>query len=170
MKGTRPRGRSLEEDSSLRQELMHSTKEIAELLMVMILNVMIWGRCAILVRSGWSREMRTIEEYKTVFQATSTIEGRLRKDKTCFDLIEACFPGGSVTGCPKISAMRIIDELEPGSRGIYTGAFGYIDFSAIWTLISLSVPCFLTKEKFPFMSAAELSPIPFLRWNMMKLG
>ncbi|MBP6342722.1 MAG: anthranilate synthase component I family protein [Candidatus Omnitrophica bacterium] len=128
MKGTRPRGRSLEEDSSLRQELMHSTKEIAELLMVTDLERNDLGKVCDF-GSVKVKEMRTIEEYKTVFQATSTIEGRLRKDKTCFDLIEACFPGGSVTGCPKISAMRIIDELEPGSRGIYTGAFGYIDFS-----------------------------------------
>jgi para-aminobenzoate synthetase component 1 len=73
--------------------------------------------------------MRTIEEYKTVFQATSMVVGKLKADKNCFDLIEACFPGGSVTGCPKISAMRLIDGLEASARGIYTGAFGYIDFS-----------------------------------------
>jgi para-aminobenzoate synthetase component 1 len=53
----------------------------------------------------------------------------LNPDKDGFDLLEACFPGGSVTGCPKISAMTIIDEIEVGKRGVYTGAFGYIDFS-----------------------------------------
>ena len=75
------------------------------------------------------QEMRTIEEYQTVFQATSTVTGKLRKDKDLFDLIEACFPSGSVTGCPKIRAMQIIEELEPTRRGPYTGALGYISFS-----------------------------------------
>ena len=128
MKGTRPRGKTPEEDTALRQELMHSKKEIAELLMVTDLERNDLGRVCEF-GSVRVREMRTIEEYKTVFQATSMIEGKLRADRNCFDLIEACFPGGSVTGCPKISAMRIIDGLEAGPRGIYTGAFGYIDFS-----------------------------------------
>ena len=74
------------------------------------------------------KEMRTLEEYKYVFQATSTVEGILRKDKDCFDLIRACFPGGSITGCPKIRAMAIIEELEPTRRGMYTGSMGYINF------------------------------------------
>jgi para-aminobenzoate synthetase component 1 len=128
MKGTRPRGRTPEEDSALRQELMHSPKEIAELLMVTDLERNDLGRVCEF-GSVKVKDMRTIEEYKTVFQATSTVEGHLKKDKNCFDLIEACFPGGSVTGCPKISAMRIIDGLERSARGVYTGAFGYIDFS-----------------------------------------
>lgn len=128
MKGTRPRGETPEDDSALRQELMHSPKEIAELLMVTDLERNDLGRVC---DFGSVRviEMRAIEEYKTVFQATSCVEGTLRNDKECFDLLEACFPGGSVTGCPKISAMKIIDGLEKVNRGIYTGAFGYIDFS-----------------------------------------
>lgn len=128
MKGTRPRGATPEEDTDLRQQLLHSSKEIAELLMVTDLERNDLGRICE-VGSVRVREMRTIEEYKTVFQATSTVEGKIRADKNCFDLIEACFPGGSVTGCPKISAMRLIDGLENSGRGVYTGAFGYIDFS-----------------------------------------
>ncbi|MBL8013442.1 MAG: anthranilate synthase component I family protein [Candidatus Omnitrophica bacterium] len=128
MKGTRPRGKTPEEDSLFRQELMHSPKEIAELLMVTDLERNDLGRVCDF-GSVRVKEMRAIEEYKTVFQATSCIEGMLRKDKGCFDLLEACFPGGSVTGCPKISAMKIIDDIEKVKRGIYTGAFGYIDFS-----------------------------------------
>lgn len=128
MKGTRPRGKTPEEDSALRQELLHSAKEIAELLMVTDLERNDLGRVCEF-GSVKVRDMRTIEEYKTVFQATSTIEGTLSDQKDCFDLLEACFPGGSVTGCPKLSAMKIIDGLEKARRGIYTGAFGYIDFS-----------------------------------------
>lgn len=128
MKGTRPRGNTPEEDSALRQELLHSAKEIAELLMVTDLERNDLGRVCEF-GSVKVREMRTIEEYKTVFQATSTIEGALSAQKDCFDLLEACFPGGSVTGCPKLSAMKIIDGIEKARRDIYTGAFGYIDFS-----------------------------------------
>ena len=128
MKGTRPRGRTPEEDSVLRQELLHSSKEIAELLMVTDLERNDLGRVCEFT-SIRVKEMRTIEEYKTVFQATSTVEGTLQSQKDSFDLLEACFPGGSVTGCPKISAMNIIAGIEKGRRGIYTGAFGYIDFS-----------------------------------------
>jgi para-aminobenzoate synthetase component 1 len=128
MKGTRPRGRTPEEDTVFRQELLHSKKEIAELLMVTDLERNDLGRVCEF-GSVRVKEMRTIEEYKTVFQATSMVEGKLRADRNCFDLIEACFPGGSVTGCPKISAMRLIDGLEVSKRGVYTGAFGYIDFS-----------------------------------------
>lgn len=75
------------------------------------------------------KEMRTLEEYEYVFQATSTIEGILSKDKDCFDLVQACFPGGSITGCPKIRAMEIIEELEPSRRGMYSGSLGYISFN-----------------------------------------
>jgi para-aminobenzoate synthetase component 1 len=73
--------------------------------------------------------MRSIETYSSVFQATSTVQGRLRRDCDAFDLLEATFPSGSVTGCPKIEAMKIIKKLEHGSRGLYTGALGYISFS-----------------------------------------
>jgi para-aminobenzoate synthetase component I len=128
MKGTRPRGLDPDEDARLKSELLKSEKEIAELLMVTDLERNDLGRVCEF-GSVKVREMREIEEYKTVFQATSTVEGALRRECDGFDLIEACFPGGSVTGCPKIRAMQIIDELEVGRRGIYTGAFGYLDFS-----------------------------------------
>jgi para-aminobenzoate synthetase component 1 len=72
--------------------------------------------------------LREIEEYSTVFQTTATIQGRLHKGKDRIDLLRACFPGGSITGCPKIRAMEIIEELEPGRRSIYTGCLGYLSF------------------------------------------
>ncbi|MBI5416231.1 MAG: aminodeoxychorismate synthase component I [Candidatus Omnitrophica bacterium] len=128
MKGTRPRGLELSEDRRLRDEIEQSAKDKAELLMVTDLERNDLGKVCD-YSSVRVREMRRIEEYKYVFQATSTVEGMLRPDKDCFDLIEACFPGGSITGCPKIRAMEIIEELEPVRRGPYTGSMGYIDFA-----------------------------------------
>lgn len=128
MKGTRPRGKENFEDQRLRSEIEHSPKDQAELLMITDLERNDLGKVC---RYGSVRveEMRAIEEYNYVFQATSSVAGVLREDKDCFDLIEACFPGGSITGCPKIRAMEIIEELEPTRRGPYTGSMGYIDFS-----------------------------------------
>ena len=69
---------------------------------------------------------RTIEAYPTVFHAVATIEGKLRDEITFCDVLRAMFPGGSITGAPKIRSMEIIDELEPTQRGVYTGSIGYI--------------------------------------------
>ncbi len=128
MKGTRPRGRELADDRRLRNEIEHSAKDKAELLMITDLERNDLGKVCD-YGSVCVKEMRAIEDYKYVFQATSTVEGTLRSDKDCFDLLEACFPGGSITGCPKIRAMEIIEQLEPTRRGPYTGSMGYIDFS-----------------------------------------
>ncbi|MCK5082984.1 MAG: anthranilate synthase component I family protein, partial [Candidatus Omnitrophica bacterium] len=108
MKGTRPRGGNDDEDRKLREELLNSAKEKAELLMITDLLRNDLGRVC-KYGSVQVKEMRAIEEYQYVFQATSTIEGVLDKGKDCFDLIQACFPGGSITGCPKIRAMEIIE-------------------------------------------------------------
>ncbi len=128
MKGTRPRGMTAQDDARLREELETSAKEIAELLMVTDLERNDLGRVC---DYGSVRvcAMRSIEEYATVFQATSTVEGQLRPDCDGFDVLNACFPSGSVTGCPKIAAMTIIDRLETVNRGLYTGALGYMSFT-----------------------------------------
>lgn len=127
MKGTRPRGRDASEDRRLRGEIMSSSKDRAELLMITDLMRNDLGKvCA--YGSVRVRQMRSIEEYRYVFQATSLVEGALAKGRDCFDVIEACFPGGSITGCPKMRAMEVIEELEPARRGIYTGSLGYISF------------------------------------------
>lgn len=128
MKGTRPRGKNLTEDKRYKKEISLSAKDKAELLMVTDLERNDLGRVCD-YGTVKVRDMRTIETYKTVYQATSTIEGLLRKDKDEFDLIKAAFPGGSITGCPKIRAMEIIEDLENCRRGIYTGILGYIDFN-----------------------------------------
>ncbi|MGD0336419.1 MAG: aminodeoxychorismate synthase component I [Candidatus Omnitrophota bacterium] len=128
MKGTRSRGRSKSEDASLKKALLDSNKDKAELTMIVDLERNDLGRaCA--YDSIRVDKLREIEKYRTVWQTTASISGRLRRENDRIDLLRACFPGGSVTGCPKIRAMEIIEELEPNRRGIYTGSLGYLSFS-----------------------------------------
>jgi len=128
MKGTRPRGTSTAEDERLARELLNSVKDRAENVMIVDLERNDLGRVC---RFGTVqvRELWTLEKYATVFQLTSTVEGRLAEGKDRIDLLRACFPGGSITGAPKVRAMEIIDELEPTRRGVYTGCIGYLSFS-----------------------------------------
>ncbi len=128
MKGTRPRGQTAEDDRRYYEELLNNSKEQAELLMVTDLERNDFGRVCDF-GSVQVEQIREIEEYRTVYQATSTVVGQLRPRKNAFDVIQACFPSGSITGCPKIRAMEIIDELESSARGTYTGALGYISFN-----------------------------------------
>jgi para-aminobenzoate synthetase component 1 len=128
MKGTRPRGADRLRDRQLKKELLESAKDKAELLMIIDLERNDLGRvCS--YDSIKVRRLRQLESYATVFQTTATIAGRLHKGKDRIDLLRACFPGGSITGCPKIRAMEIIRELEPQPRGVYTGCLGYLSFS-----------------------------------------
>ena len=149
MKGTRPRGKMPQEDARFKEELRTSPKEIAELLMVTDLERNDLGRVCT-YGSVNVKAMRTIEEYATVFQATSTVEGRLHKNFDQFDLLKATFPSGSVTGCPKIEAMKIIKKLENGSRGAYTGALGYMSFTGDMDFNVLIRTLFLEKNKITF--------------------
>jgi para-aminobenzoate synthetase component I len=133
MKGTRPRGKTPAEDERLCDELQSCPKDRAENVMIVDLVRNDFGRvCA--YRSVQVPDFLTIEPYATVFQMVSTVQGRLAEDRDCFDLIRACFPGGSMTGAPKIEAMKIIESLEPVNRGIYSGAIGYLDFSGAMDL------------------------------------
>lgn len=127
MKGTRPRTANRVFNRKLKQALIRSPKEKAELLMIVDLERNDLGRVC---EYGSVRvsKLRRIESYKSVFQAVAQIDGVLHKGKDRLDLIRACFPGGSVTGAPKIRAMEIIDSLEPHARGIYTGSLGFLSF------------------------------------------
>ncbi|WP_192034681.1 aminodeoxychorismate synthase component I [Halomonas sp. YLGW01] len=126
IKGTRPRGDTPEQDVALAKELKASAKDRAE-------NVMIVD----LLRNDLSRacapgsvrvpQLCGLESYANVHHLVSVVEGRLADDQTPLDILAAAFPGGSITGAPKIRAMQIIDELEPSRRSVYCGSLGYID-------------------------------------------
>jgi para-aminobenzoate synthetase component 1 len=124
IKGTRPRGRTIEEDQKLARELIASPKDRAELTMIVDLERNDLGRVC---RYGSVQvsEPLVIESFAQVHHLVATVEGRLRAGVGPVDIIEAMFPGGSITGAPKIRAMEIIDELEPTRRSAYTGSFGY---------------------------------------------
>jgi para-aminobenzoate synthetase component I len=144
MKGTRPRSKNKLDDLRFKQELLESTKDKAELIMIVDLERNDLGRVCSYDSIGVSR-LRQLEEYSTVFQTTATVCGRLHKNKDRIDLIRACFPGGSITGCPKIRAMEIIEELEPSRRSIYTGCLGYLSFSGTMDL-NILIRTILKKE------------------------
>jgi para-aminobenzoate synthetase component 1 len=128
MKGTCARSSNKKKDTCLKKQLLGSLKDKAELIMIVDLERNDLGKvCS--YDSIRVTKLRELEKYNTVYQTTATVEGRLFKNKDRLDLLRACFPGGSITGCPKIRAMEIIDELEPDRRLIYTGALGYLSFS-----------------------------------------
>lgn len=127
IKGTRPRGKDPAEDLRLRTELLNSAKDRAELTMIIDLERNDLGRvCSF--GSVHVPELIVLEEYPTVFHLVSTVRGILAPGKDLVDLLKATFPGGSITGAPKIRAMEIIEELEPVKRGVYTGSIGYLGF------------------------------------------
>ncbi len=127
IKGTRPRGKDPARDEALAQELVNSFKDKAEHVMIVDLERNDIGRVC---RFGTVRvsELMALEKYATVFHLSSTVEGRLRPGKNAVDLLKATFPGGSISGAPKVRAMEIIDELEPTRRSVYTGSIGYLSF------------------------------------------
>ena len=128
IKGTRPRGKNKEEDLKLQQELINSEKDRAELLMIVDLERNDIGRIS-KIGSVKVPELFVIEPYANVNHLVATVVGELDDNKDCIDIIKSTFPGGSITGAPKIRAMEIIDELEPTQRNVYTGSIGYIGFN-----------------------------------------
>ena len=128
IKGTRPRDADPTRDAQLAYELQTSAKELAELVMITDLLRNDLGKVCE-YGSVQTPDLARLEKFAQVQHLVSTVEGRLRKDVTHFAAFASCFPGGSITGAPKIRAMEIIDELEPISRGPYTGALGYLGFN-----------------------------------------
>ena len=125
IKGTRPRSRNKYKDQELIQELISSKKDRAENVMIVdLLRNDISKNCAF--GSVKAPKLFDIESFPNVHHMVSTISGRLRNECTAIDLLRGCFPGGSITGAPKVRSMEIIEELEPHRRGIYCGAIGYI--------------------------------------------
>ena len=128
IKGTRPRSADSNHDARLTYELQTSPKEMAELVMITDLLRNDLGRVCE-YGSVQVPELVRLERYPQVQHLVSTVEGRLRANVPHFAAFASCFPGGSITGAPKIRAMEIIDELEPVTRGPYTGALGYLGFN-----------------------------------------
>ena len=127
IKGTMPRGIDTAEDLKNKNILINSEKDKAELLMVVDLERNDLSKVC-KPNSVKVTELFKLEEYSTVFHLVSTIVGELKETVCPLECIKACFPGGSITGTPKIRSMEIIEELEPVRRNIYTGSLGYLGF------------------------------------------
>lgn len=128
IKGTARRGKTPQEDKVLGDNLLASKKDRAENIMIVDLERNDIGRVC---RFGTVKvtELCILETWPTVFHLTSTVVGQLNDGKGVIELLKASFPGGSITGAPKVRAMEIIDELEPTRRGVYCGSMGYIGFN-----------------------------------------
>jgi para-aminobenzoate synthetase component 1 len=145
IKGTIRRGKSPGEDIKNARELLASAKDHAENMMIVDLERNDLGRVC---QYGSIRvsELAILETFPTVFHLTSTVVGKLRPDKNRYDLLKAAFPGGSITGAPKVRSMEIIDELEPTRRSVYTGSVGYLSFDGSMD-INIVIRTFLIKGK-----------------------
>jgi anthranilate synthase component 1 len=125
--GTRPRGRTAEEERALADDLLADEKELAEHRMLVDLGRNDVGRVAE-YGSVTVPDLMVVERYSHVMHMVSQVEGRLREGLSALDVFRACFPAGTVSGAPKVRAMEIIDELETVRRGTYAGAVGYFNY------------------------------------------
>ena len=126
--GTRPRGKTAQQDAALADELLADPKELAEHLMLIDLGRNDIGRVA---QNGSVQltDKMVIERYSHVMHIVSNVEAKLKEGLSAMDVLKATFPAGTVSGAAKVRAMEIIDELEPSKRGIYAGAVGYLGFN-----------------------------------------
>ncbi|HAJ95493.1 MAG TPA: hypothetical protein DCP02_04585, partial [Actinobacteria bacterium] len=145
IKGTRPRGKDSEGDLKNARELAGSIKDGAELNMIVDLERNDLGKFCY-YGTVKVAEHAVVEKYARVFHTVSTITGQIKKGIDAADIIRAAFPGGSITGAPKIRAMEIIDELESVSRGLYTGSIGYISIDNTMDL-NIVIRTFIMKDK-----------------------
>jgi para-aminobenzoate synthetase component 1 len=151
IKGTRPRGKDEFEDAILEKELITSAKDHAEHIMIVDLERNDLGR---ICEYGSVRPVKSFisEKYANVFHLVSIVAGRLKKGMDAIDCLAATFPGGSITGAPKIRAMEIIEELEGVKRSVYTGAIGYISFDGNMDT-SIAIRTFVVKNGEAFFQA-----------------
>jgi anthranilate/para-aminobenzoate synthase component I len=143
--GTRPRGKNIKEDELMRIELLLNEKERAEHIMLIDLERNDLGKVSY-YGSVMVDELMITEDCSHVMHIVSNIRGNLAQGKDCFDAIKATFPGGTITGVPKVRCMEIIDELEPVRRGPYTGSIGYIGFSGNMDL-NIIIRTFVIKDE-----------------------
>jgi len=143
--GTRPRGKSTDEDLRLEQELLHDEKERAEHIMLVDLGRNDIGRVSEPGTVELS-DLMNVERYSHVMHLVTHVQGKLRPGLTAFDALQACFPAGTVSGAPKIRAMEIIAEMEPEKRGPYAGAVGYFSFSGNMDM-AIAIRTIVIKER-----------------------
>ncbi|MBI5560729.1 MAG: anthranilate synthase component I family protein [Deltaproteobacteria bacterium] len=150
IKGTRPRGKTPEEDKVNLEQLRQSPKERAEHLMIVDLERNDLGRVSV---PGTVEVVifEKIETYPSLHHMVSKVRGRLRPGIDAPAALKACFPGGSVTGAPKIRAIEIIDELEPVRRGIYTGGLGWMDFGGDMD-IAMAIRTAVCKDSYLYLN------------------
>ena len=149
--GTRPRGRTEEEDRRLEAELKSSEKECAEHIMLVDLGRNDVGRVCDF-STVHPKEIMFVERYSHVMHLVSLIQGQLRGDADSYSALAACFPAGTLSGAPKVRAMEIIDELEPTCRGLYGGAVLYLDFSGNLNSC-IVIRTVLVKDGFAYLQA-----------------
>jgi anthranilate synthase component 1 len=149
--GTRPRGKTPQQDAELARDLLADPKELAEHLMLIDLGRNDIGRVA---QNGTVRltEKMIIERYSHVMHIVSNVEAALKPGLSAMDVLKATFPAGTVSGAPKVRAMEIIDELEPSKRGIYAGAVGYLGFTGDMDL-AIALRTAVVKDNMLYMQA-----------------
>jgi anthranilate synthase component 1 len=163
--GTRPRGKTEEEDLQLEQELLADPKECAEHVQLMDLGRNDIGRVS---QSGSVKvtDHMTIERYSHVMHIVSNVEGTLKPHMHAMDVLKATFPAGTVSGAPKVRAMEIIHELEPSKRGIYAGAVGYLGFDGDMD-VAIAIRTGVIKNKILYVQAGAgivADSIPLNEW------
>jgi anthranilate synthase component I len=163
--GTRPRGKTEEEDLNLEKELLADPKECAEHVQLMDLGRNDIGRVS---QSGSVKvtDNMTIERYSHVMHIVSNVEGTLKPNMHAMDVLKATFPAGTVSGAPKVRAMEIIHELEPSKRGIYAGAVGYLGFDGDMD-VAIAIRTGVIKNKMLYVQAGAgivADSIPHNEW------
>ncbi|HEY9826576.1 MAG TPA: chorismate-binding protein, partial [Stenomitos sp.] len=167
--GTRPRGANPATDQAYIQALKNHPKERAEHTMLVDLErndlgrVCEWGTVSV-------DEFLTTESYSHVTHLVSNVKGRLHPSVTPIDLIRAVFPGGTITGCPKVRCMEIIETLEPVRRSLFYGSCGYIDVRGYLDLNILIRTLLLAPQDLPETSWAELDAKPTRIWGQVGAG
>jgi anthranilate synthase component I len=164
--GTRPRGKTREQDLALETELLADPKERAEHVQLMDLGRNDVGRVA---QTGTVKvtDNMTIERYSHVMHIVSNVEGQLKPGLDAIDVLKATFPAGTVSGAPKVRAMEIIEELEPSKRGIYAGAVGYLGFNGDMD-VAIAIRTAVIKDKKLYVQAGAgivADSVPQSEWD-----